>query len=252
MKTSQPRWATTALLVWVLLAGSVTAAESAPPRILIVTGHDVPAHDWRKTTPVTRAILENQEGWVVRVCEDAGILESQVIHSYDVIVLNYRNRPTQPFSEAGRANLLRFVAAGKGLVALHFAVSAWGDWKEYHKLLGRVWIGHRKGGQSRHAPRGPFQVRLETHPINEGLEDFEADDELYAGLAGDAPIEIVAVARSPQSGADEPMAWTLSYGKGRVYVLTLGHDVRSRQLAGFKKLLIGGCRWAAASGSPAG
>lgn len=241
-----PAWAAN-LLGFVLLAGAVTAAEPAP-RILIVTGHDVPAHDWRKTTLVTRSILEGQEGWIVRVSEEAGILESQAIHSYDVIVLNYRNRPTQPLSEAGRANLLRFVGAGKGLVALHFAVSAWGNWKDYQKLLGRIWIGRRKGGQSRHAPRGPFQVRLKAHPISVGLDDFEADDELYAGLAGDAPIEIVALARSPQSGKEEPMAWTLDYGKGRVYVLTLGHDVRSRQLAGFKKLLVGGCRWATASG----
>ena len=220
------------------------AGEPAAKRILIVTGHDVPAHDWRSTTDSTRTILESQKGWVVRVSEEVGVLESTAIHSYDVIVLNYRNRPTEPLSEAGQANLARFVAEGKGLVALHFAVSAWGEWKEFRKMLGRVWVGRRKGGESRHAPRGPFQVRMKPHPIR-GLADFEADDELYAGLAGDEPIEVLAVSRSPQSKQDEPIAWTVGYQKGRVFVLTLGHDVRSRELQGFRQLLIGGCRWAA-------
>lgn len=41
------------------------------------------------------------------------------------------------------------------------------------------------------------------------------------------------------------MAWTLRYGKGRVFILPLGHDVRARENEGFKELLARGCRWSA-------
>jgi type 1 glutamine amidotransferase len=245
----------------VCLAATLTAvipfiaAEEKPspsrPRALIVTGADVGAHDWRATTPVTRTILENAGGFQVFVCEDPGILESaSSLSSYDVIVLNYRNAPETRLGEAARKNLISFVEGGKGLVAIHFVVNAWTDWDEFGKLIGRVWVGRRQGGEkvSGHGPRGTFQVRITDResPITKGIEDFEADDELYARLAGDTPIHVLATAHSADySKADEPMAWTLNRGRGRVFVTVLGHDARSRENPAFGKLLAGGARWAA-------
>jgi hypothetical protein len=242
------------LLVVVTLGGHLRTGEgeekAKPARVLIVTGSDVPAHDWRATTPATRKMLEESGDFTVLVSEEPAVLETKALRAYDVVVLNYRNSPEEKLSEAARANLAAFVESGKGLVALHFAVSAWGDWPEFRKIIGRVWVGKRDGGSSGHGPRGPFKVRITSpdHAISRGLGDFEADDELYSNLAGDAPIEVLAAAKSDFSGKEEPMAWTVRYGKGRVFVLPLGHDVRAREIDGFKKLLIRGCRWAAAPG----
>lgn len=231
--------------------GDASAGAPAKRRVLLVTGDDVPAHDWRTTTPATRKILEDSGRFEVFVTEDPALLESSSsLARYDLVLLNYRNNPNgSPLSEAARRNLLEHVRSGKGLAALHFAVNAWGDWEEYAKLIGRIWIGRRAGEKvSGHGPRGAFRVSVskEEAGIAHGIEDFETSDELYSRLVGETPIRVLATAYSADySQRNEPMAWTLDYGKGRVYVNVLGHDAAAREIEGFRKLLVAGCLWAA-------
>jgi len=226
------------------------AGEQPPKRLLLITGHDVPAHDWRATTAVTRKILETDGRFQVVVSEEPAVLESQALFSYDAVLLNYRNSPRHKLSEKARQQLSRFVSSGKGLIAIHFAVSAWGDWQGFREMLGRSWKGRRAGGPSGHAPRGPLRVQVAsgTHPLAEGLTDFDTDDELYAQLVGETPIRVVATAKSEFSGQDEPVAWTLDHAQGRIFVLVLGHDVAARKTAGFQELLRRGAGWASRSG----
>jgi len=230
--------------------GSAPAEErdARKVRALLVTGDDVPAHDWRATTPVTRAALEADERLEVRVCEDPAILETRTLESYDVVVLNYRDGPGRRPSPAAREKLAGFVRRGGGLAVLHFGVAAFADWEEYVEIVGRIWVGRRNGEKlSGHSPRGPFSVRVVApdHPVTRGIEDFEADDELYSKLVGEGEIDVLLSARSDFSGRDEPLAWTRAYGEGRVFVTVLGHDVRARENAAFRTLLRQGVAWAA-------
>jgi type 1 glutamine amidotransferase len=52
-------------------------------------------------------------------------------------------------------------------------------------------------------------------------------DELYVCLTGDAPIEVLAQAKSKGDGRYHPQAFVHQYGKGRVFLTTLGHDVKA-------------------------
>jgi type 1 glutamine amidotransferase len=83
------------------------------------------------------------------------------------------------------------------------------------------------------------------HPISKGMSDFEADDELYAKLLGEGPIHVLVSAYSDWSKKIEPLAFTLSYGKGRVYHHCFGHDVKAVEHAPPARLLVRGCEWAA-------
>lgn len=225
-----------------------------PARVLIITGEDVPAHKWRETTPVTRELLAAEESLDIRVCEDIGILETASINRYDVLVFNFRNNyKVRDVSEAGRANLLRYLEAGKGLVAIHFAVAAMQNWPGYRDIVGRVWVRKKSG----HGPRGPFRAKISSseHAITNGLEDFDIDDELYARLEGDAPVTVLVEAHSDWSEKTEPLVWTLtrdtgddrsnSTGGGRIVCITLGHDARARRNPAFETLLRRSTEWAA-------
>lgn len=219
------------------------AAEKKLTRVLIVTGRDVPPHPWRETTPILREELEKSGQFDVLVSEDPLILESDTaLKNYDVILLNYFNWERPSITEKARENLLNFVKGGKGLVAFHFSVNAWGDWPEYRNLIGRIWT---KG--SGHGPRGKFNVHVKDkdHFITQGVNDFEADDELYSKLVGDAPIHVLVEADSDWSKRTEPLAWTLDYGKGRVFGYVLGHDAKACKDPNFAKLLVQGTLWAA-------
>ena len=162
--------------------------------------------------------------------------------AYDALVMHFKNYDPLQRGEQAKANLVKFVQEGKGLVLLHFACGAFEDWPEFANLAGRVW-----DKKTTHDPRGPFAVKISepNHPITRGLSDFQADDELYFCLTGDRPIEVLATARSKVTKKDHPMAFVLPYGKGRVFHTPLGHDVKAFNMPGVAELIRRGTAWAA-------
>lgn len=217
--------------------------EAAKIKVLLVTGHDVSAHNWKATTAKARAILDAAGRFDVKVVEDTGIFEASTLSRYDVIVNNFGHSSAPPLSDRAKQGLLDFVREGKGLVSLHFACNSFQDWDEYKNLIGRIW----KNGVGGHGPRGKFTVKIAkpSHPIVEGLSDFEMDDELYAKLTGDADIEVLATAESDWSKNVEPIVFTKSYGKGRVVQNVLGHDATAQDNPTYEALLRRCVEWAA-------
>jgi type 1 glutamine amidotransferase len=102
-------------------------------------------------------------------------------------------------------------------------------------------------GKSGHGPRSPFKAKVVTkdNPITQGLADFEADDELYAKLQGNAPITVLVQADSDWSKQTEPLAFTVEYGKGRVFHQAFGHDGRAVKNPAVQTLIQRGTEWAA-------
>ena len=215
-------------------------ADAKQARVLLVTGCDVAAHEWRKTTPVLREQLEQTGKFEVVVCEEPLVLESSALVGYDAILINYYNWKRPGITPKAQKNLAEFVKNGKGLVSFHFSCRAFGDWPGYRDLIGRVWVAG-----SGHGPRGPFKATIadKNHIITAGLGDFDADDELYAKLVGDAKINVLVEAYSDWSKRTEPLAWTLNYGKGRVFNIVLGHDVKALSNPNFARLLTRGTQW---------
>lgn len=225
-------------------------AKSAPAdapradeiRVLIVTGMDHPAHDWRRTTPALKEVLAKDGRVRVEVLEDPDRLESHDLSNLQVVFLHFCNWERPDPNDRAKENLRNFVHQGGGLFLLHFASGAFPGWPEFPALAGKVW--DRK---NTHDPRGPFRVTLvnTNHPIVRRLESFETDDELYTCLTGVQPVEVLATAQSRVSKQHHPMAFVHRYGKGRVFHTPLGHDDRAIRSAGTAELIRRGCAWAA-------
>jgi uncharacterized protein len=162
---------------------------------------------------------------------------------YDLVFLHYYNAQSPTLSAAAKENLLSFVSHGKGFAVSHLSSASFKEWPEFGKLCGRYWVM----GSSGHGPRTPFKARIakKDHPITQGLEDFEADDELYAKLQGDTPINVLVEADSSWSNKTEPLVFTLEYGEGRVFHETFGHDGKALDNPTIQKLIQRGCEWAA-------
>ncbi len=141
------------VLVTGLTCGRPVTAAEAPKKIkvLLVTGDDVePAHNWREVSQALKGILSGSGKFDVRVCEDAGVLDSAAaLGRYDVVLLDYYNAKTPTLSDGAKENLAGFVRDGKGLVITHLSSAAFKEWDEFHKLCGRYWVM----GKSGHGPR---------------------------------------------------------------------------------------------------
>ncbi len=233
-------------LALVVFGTTTEAADAAAKiKILLLTGDDVsPSHNWRQVSAATRDLLSASPKFEVRVCEDPGILESSAsLARYDVVFLALYNAKTPTLSETAKSNLSNFVKAGKGFVVSHLASASFKEWAEFKKMCGRYWVM----GSSGHGPRSQFKVKIKdnANPITKGLEDFQADDELYAKLQGDAPIHVLAEADSDWSKKTEPLVFTLSYGQGRVFHEAFGHDAKALEHPSIRAIIQRGCEWAA-------
>ena len=224
----------------------LSPAADAPQKIkvLIVTGDDVGVHAWHDVTQTIRETLLAVGKFDVKVCEDPGIFESaNAIKTYDVVFLHFYNATLPTLSDAAKQNLLAYVKGGKGLCISHLTSASFKEWGEFHQLCGRYWVM----GQSGHGPRSVFKANIadKDHPITKGLGDFDTDDELYAKLQGDAPIHVLVTAASDWSKSVEPLAFTVDYGKGRVFSETFGHDGKAVTTPNVSKLIQRGTEWAA-------
>ncbi|MEZ6141484.1 MAG: ThuA domain-containing protein [Zavarzinella sp.] len=219
--------------------------------VLLITGDDHPAHNWREVSQMLKLTLERGVKANCTVANPEIFAEGN-LDRFDLIVLNYCNWKQPGLSDKAKANLLAYLQQPKGLAIIHFANGAYHfslpngkttDWPEYRNIVPRVW----EHGKSGHDSFGKFVVNItkEKHPITEGLSDFSTTDELYYRQQGDQPITVLATARSNVSKRDEPIAWVSSYGKSRVFQTVLGHATESIRGDGPTQLISRGCAWAA-------
>jgi type 1 glutamine amidotransferase len=249
----------------ILLAAAVTLGQPPASKIqaLIVTGQN--GHDWRATTPVLRKLLEDTGRFEVRVTEEFRGAGPETLAPYDVVILNYydSNRPELRWGERADAALLDFVRSGKGVVVYHFSAAAFNGWQEFEKLCGGNW----RPQHGHHSARHDFTVKIvdKEHPVTRGMQASftQSNDELYANLKWqpEGTYHVLATAWDdhtrynpaeeqpiPGPGLDQPMLWTVNYGKGRVFVTALGHDPDAMKSAGFAATLTRGAEWAATGG----
>jgi type 1 glutamine amidotransferase len=238
-------------MVLTLLVPHATADEQAgaPRRVLLVTGEDYPGHKWRETAPSVLAVLLQDTRLNVDVLSDLRSLGAKDLSTYQAVVLHFKNYDPNVPGRKGFDNLATFVQQGGGLVLLHFACGAFEEFKDdFESIAGRVWFGMKPpAGRHQHDPRQRFTVNIAktSHPITNGMRDFQTVDELYTCLEGNESITPLATAVSQVDGKVYPMAFVFECGRGRVFHCVLGHDVEAFSASGPRRLIRRGCAWVA-------
>ncbi|MEZ4774631.1 MAG: ThuA domain-containing protein [Bacteroidia bacterium] len=219
---------------------------------LILTGNDHPAHDWKAKTKVIKSLLEIEKSIYIDVSEDIRDLGVYTLEDYDFILLNYCNwEDSTGLSEKAKKEFVKYLEGGGGLMLIHFANGAWNyslpgagasDWPEYRNICRRYWDHNDSSG---HDPFGKFVVAKtpSTHPITFEMKNFSTEDELYYNQRGDGKINVILMATSTVKNSLEPMAWTYSYGEGRVFQTVLGHAPESFKEYEFQRILRRAALW---------
>ena len=214
-------------------------------KLLVLSGGRHPYHE---TTPILDDFLKDA-GHEVHVTEDAGVLTSDSVDEYDVLVFNTRREEEMTLAENEQVAMTRFIGSGKGFVCIHISNCGPKSWPEYHDVCGGGWIS----GSSAHPPYGQFTVNVKnaSHPCAEGITDFITNDELYAKLALKSGNDVfltgeIKGGEYPMGHIDPgtyPLGWTRRYGNGKVFNTALGHNGLSVQTPQFQRLILNGVKW---------
>lgn len=137
--------------------------------------------------------------------------------------------------------LLDAVRSGVGIAGCHGGMcDAFRNETEYQFMTGGQWVAH-PGNDGRH-----YWVNIsEQNPITAGLQDFEVHTEKYY-MHVDPAIRVMATTTFEDYGdALMPVTWTKSYGKGRVFYCSLGHQANIVEMPQTLTMMRRGIRWAA-------
>jgi type 1 glutamine amidotransferase len=237
-------------------AVAVVQPTAAPIKVLIITGDNVSAHDWKTNSQALKDILERDGRIKIDItASPSKDLTDENLARYDALLLNYKETPAGPpesrWSDSNKAAFLKAVRDGKGVVGYHFASSAFTkpNWDEFEKAVAGGWRT-----QGFHGPAHVFSVKKTDlrHPISDGLPaQFEHTiDELYQNSMLVPGSVVLATAYSDPNkpkgtGKDEPVIWVSNYGKGRIYENVLGHDGKALADPNYQSWLRRGVIWAA-------
>jgi type 1 glutamine amidotransferase len=223
-------------------------AERPPERILYFTYSAGYRHE---VIPLSREILSqlgrNSGVFEVIASEDTSEFSAENLKRYAAVM--FYTTGELPMSGAERTALLDFVRSGGGFAGVHSATDTFYAWPDYLDLIGGYFNGH------------PWHqaVTIEVVDRSDPLVAFlgnslQLDEEIYQISDFDYRGSHVLLRLDPSSvdlGKPDvhrrfygwPLAWTRSYGRGRVFYTALGHEASVWQDARYQRLLTNAILW---------
>ena len=256
----------------------VVARAAAPIPVMILDGESGGQyHDWQHVTPVLKKMLDETGLFAVTVvsapapgADFSGFAPE--FTKYRAVVLNY-DAPDERWPDALKRSFEQYVSNGGGVISVHAADNAFPGWVAFNEMVGvggwrnrteqagpywyerdgKLVPDSTPGRAGSHGRRVPFRVTVRdpNHPITKGLPRIwmHQGDELYARLRGPGKnMTVLATAFSDPSnagsGRDEPQLMVLSFGKGRIFHTTWGHDITALSSVDFVVTFQRGTEWA--------
>ena len=240
---------------FIALLGSAAAirplgarAERPPGRVLYFTYSAGYRHE---VIPLSKAILtqlgNNSGAFEVTATEDTSEFSTENLKSYAAVM--FYTTGELPMSASEKTALLDFVRSGRGFLGVHSATDTFYTWPDYLDLIGGYFNGH------------PWHqtVTIEVADPSDPLVAFlghslQAEDEIYQISDFDYRGSHVLLRLDPGSvdlskpGVHRrfygwPLAWTRSYGEGRVFYTALGHEASVWQDARYQRMLTNAILW---------
>lgn len=213
--------------------------------LIVYGGWDGHAPD--QVADMFKSLLQDA-GITVTLSETLAVFDDgAALQNYDLIVPIWTDGT---LSRDAATNVSEAVARGTGLAGCHGGMcDAFRASPLWQFMTGANWVGHPGGDGV------GYRVRITSDdPLVEGIPDFDVSSELYY-LHIDPANRVLAKTstkaidwyHSPNGPVDMPVAWTRSWGLGRVYYNALGHQPDVINQGPAYEMLRRGLLWAADS-----
>lgn len=156
-------------------------------------------------------------------------------------------------SPADKEALVDWVRDGGAFTGIHSTANTFQSYAPFGEMLGAYFDS--RPWRAKDKPLAKVRVKVEdtTHPATKHLGlAFEIEDDLYLFKNWDRSRVHVLLSMDPTSldmarvkhpNPDLPIAWTKTYGKGRVFYTALGDPEPVWQDARYQTHLIEGVKW---------
>ncbi len=210
-------------------------AKSPAKRVLVFNRADGFKH---ASIPTSAAVFKEldakSEDFEFVVTDDVSHFEKDKLDTYAAVVFCLTTGEIA-FSDAQKAALLDFVKSGRGGIAgMHSATDTFYKWPEFGAMLGGYFDGHPwnsfdKVTIKNEQPASPIAKPWGTEPF-ELVEEIYQFKEPYSRAKQDVLMSIdvdktdMTKAGLKRTDKDFAVAWTKTYGQGRVFYTSLGHN----------------------------
>ncbi|MCS7181216.1 MAG: ThuA domain-containing protein [bacterium] len=177
-------------------------------KILMFIG-EKPYHPSTEFAKIIERELNNYEIVLERNKE---IFKKDGIFNFDGVLIYADNTE---FDEKEEENVVKYVKNGGGLVGLHSTAAYFEKNKKFKDLLGCEFLGH--------SPIFPFELKsTSSHYINRRIPNTIIEDEFYfLNVKEEAEI----LFKGYWQGKILPLGYIKNFGNGRIFYLSVGHNL---------------------------
>ncbi len=197
---------------------------------------------------IVKEIGDKSGAFETTVTKDVGAFTKENLKNYDAVM--FYTTGELPMTDAEKEAFADFIKSGHGFVGVHSATDTFYMWPTYLEII---------GGYFNHHPWHQ-QVTVDVvDPSNKIVapwgKSFQINDEIYQISDFQYKTSHVLLKLDPSSvdlkkdGVARrfygwPLAWTRTYGKGRVFYTGLGHEEAVWNNPTFQEMLLNALKWA--------
>jgi uncharacterized protein len=201
--------------------------------------------------PLSGSVLhdlgESSGSFTVTATDDVSALTAENLRRFAAIL--FYTTGELPVSDVQKTALLDFVGSGGGFLGVHSATDTFYLWPDYLKLIGGYFNGHPWRQAVRIEvvdPADPLVAFLGTS-LQIADEIYQISDFDYEGshvlLRLDATSVDLTLSGVRRRFYGWPLAWTRTYGRGRVFYTALGHEEAVWRDPRYQRILLNAILW---------
>ncbi|GAA4070895.1 hypothetical protein GCM10022248_44100 [Nonomuraea soli] len=229
------------ILPLALLAGFMTIAPDPAYQVLVFSKTAGFRHDSIPAGIQAIRDLGAANNFTVTATEDASVFSN--LSPYKAVV--FLSTTGDVLNDSQQAAFQSYVDGGGGYVGVHAAADTEYGWPYYEKLAGAYFKSHP------HIQQATVRSEDRAHAATAHLgQAWSRTDEWYNYRTNPRPgVKVLqTLDESSYSGGDmgdHPITWCHPQGNGRSFYTGLGHTIESYADQNFRRLLLGGIRYAA-------